>query len=152
MGVRIVAVWALGVVLGLAFNTNAIAAEKMVKFVMKDGAIAKSLTGKPGNAVNGRKLAIKRKLGNCLACHVLPIPEQAYHGLIGPELNGVASRLSEGEIRMRIVNPKMANPDTIMPAFYKNEGFERVLKKFKGKSMLTASQVEDLVAYTMTLK
>ena len=146
------AVWAWGGVWGWAFNTNAIAAEKMVKFVMKDGAIAKSLTGKPGNAVNGRKLAINRKLGNCLACHVLPIPEQAFHGLIGPELNGGASRLSEGEIRMRIVNPKMANPDTIMPAFYKNEGFERVLKKFKGKTMLSASQVEDLVAYTMTLK
>ena len=153
MGVRILAVGALGVALGLALSTNAIAAEKMMaKFMIKDGAIAKSLTGKPGNATNGRKLAINRKKGNCLACHVMPIPEQPYHGNVGPDLNGVASRLSEGEVRLRIVNPKVFNPDTIMPAFYRKDGFVRVLKKFKGKTMLSASDVEDLIAYTMTLK
>lgn len=152
MGVRILAVWALGVVLSLSFITNATAAEKLMKYMVKDGAIAKSLTGKPGNAANGRKLAINRKQGNCLACHKLPIPEQPFHGEVGPDLNGVAGRLSEGQVRARIVNPKMDNPDTIMPAFYRNDGFTRVLKKFKGKSMLSASQVEDLVAYAMTLK
>ena len=153
MGVRILAVGALAVVLVLALSINAIAAEKMmVKFMIKDGAIAKSLTGKPGNATNGRKLAINRKMGNCLACHVMPIPEQPYHGNVGPDLNGVASRLSEGEVRLRIVNPKVFNPDTIMPAFYRKDGFVRVLKKFKGKTMLSASDVEDLIAYTMTLK
>ena len=153
LGVRILAVGALGIVLGLAFSTNAIAGkDKLVKFMIKDGAIAKSLTGKPGNAANGRKLAINRKKGNCLACHVLPIPEQPYHGNVGPDLMDVASRLSEGEIRLRIVNPKVFNPDTIMPAFYRKDGFVRVLKKFKGKTMLSASDVEDLVAYTMTLK
>ena len=152
MGVRILAVLALGVVLSFALNTNATAAEKLIKYMVKDGAIAKSLTGKPGDAAKGRKLAISRKQGNCLACHKMPIPEQPFHGEVGPELNGVAGRLSEGQIRAMIVNPKMANPDTIMPAFYRNEGFTRVLKKFKGKAMLSASQVEDLVAYTMTLK
>lgn len=152
MGVRILAVWALGIVLGLAFHTNAIAAEKLVKYVVKDGAITKSLTGKPGDAVKGRNVAINRKKGNCLACHVLPIPEQTFHGNIGPELNGVAGRLSEGEVRARIVNPKLANEGTIMPAFYKNEGFTRVLKGFEGKSLLSASEVEDVVAYVMTLK
>ncbi len=153
MGVRSLAVGALGVVLGLAFSTNAIAAEKkMVNYVVKNGAIAKSLTGKPGNAANGRKLAINRKKGNCLACHKMPIPEQAFHGEMGPELIGVAGRLNEGQIRLRIVDPKFFNRDTIMPAFYKNTGFTRVLKKFKGKTMLSAAQIEDLVAYTMTLK
>ncbi|MEE3050574.1 MAG: sulfur oxidation c-type cytochrome SoxX, partial [Pseudomonadota bacterium] len=139
--------------LSFALSTNTIAAEKMMKkYVVKDGAIAKSLTGKSGNAANGRKLAINRKQGNCLACHVMPIPEQPYHGQIGPDLNGVAGRLKEGEVRARLVNPKLANPDTIMPAFYKKDGFTRVLKKFQGKTMLSAEQVEDLVAYTMTLK
>ncbi len=153
MGVRILAVGALGVVLGLALSTNAIAAEKkMVKFTIKDGAIAKSLTGKPGNAAKGRKLAINRKKGNCLACHVMPIPEQPYHGNVGPPLKGVASRLSAGEVRLRLVNPKMLNPNTMMPAFYRKDGFTRVMKKFKGKTMLSASDIEDLVAYTMTLK
>jgi len=160
LGVRILAVTALGVVLGLALSTNAIAAEKkmakkaekMVKYVVKDGAIAKSLTGKPGDAKKGRKLAINRKKGNCLACHKMPVPEQPFHGELGPELMGVASRLNEGQIRLRIVDPKFFNRDTIMPAFYKNTGFTRVMKKFKGKTMLSAAQVEDLVAYAMTLK
>ncbi len=153
LGVRILAVGALGVVLGLAFSTNAIAGkDKMAKFMIKDGAIAKSLTGKPGNVKNGRKLAINRKKGNCLACHVMPIPEQPFQGNVGPPLKGVASRLSAGEVRLRIVNPKMLNPNTIMPAFYRKAGFVRVMKKFKGKTMLSASDVEDLVAYTMTLK
>lgn len=153
MRVRTLAVFAAGIALSVAISTNAMAAEKMMmKYMVKDGAIAKSLTGKPGNVANGRKLAINRKQGNCLACHVMPIPEQPYHGKIGPELNGVASRLSEGEVRLRIVNPKVLNPESIMPAFYRKDGFHRVLKKFKGKTMLSAQQVEDLVAYTMTLK
>jgi len=90
--------------------------------------------------------------GNCLACHVLPIPEQQFHGDVGPDLSESAGNLSEGEIRLRIVNPKVVNPDTIMPAFYRNDGFERVLKNFQGKTMLSAQQVEDVVAYMMTLK
>ena len=153
MGFKTLAISALGVALSFALSTNAIAAEKvMMKYVIKDGAIAKSLTGRPGNAANGRKLAINRKLGNCLACHVMPIPEQTFHGLVGPDLNGVASRRSAGEVRLLIVNPKLANPDTIMPAFYRKDGLHRVMKKFQGKTMLSAEQVEDLVAYTMTLK
>ena len=160
MGFKTFAISVLGVALSFTLGACATAAEKktmkseqmLVKFVVKDGAIAKSLTGKSGNAAKGRKLAINRKKGNCLACHVMPIPEQPYHGLIGPDLNGVAKRLTEGEVRARLVNPKLANPDTIMPAFYRKDGFERVLKKFKGKTMLSAEQVEDLVAYTMTLK
>ena len=153
MGFKTLAISALGVALSFALSTNAIAAEKMMmKYVVKDGAIAKSLTGKPGNAANGRKLAINRKLGNCLACHVMPIPEQTFHGLVGPDLNGVASRRSADEVRLLIVNPKLANPDTIMPAFYRKDGLHRVMKKFQGKTMLSAAQIEDLVAYTMTLK
>lgn len=153
MGVRILAVGALGIVLGLALSTNAIAGkDKIVKYVIKDGGIAKSLTGKPGNAASGRKLAINRKKGNCLACHVMPISEQPFHGDVGPELLGVASRLTEAQVRLRIVDPKFFNSGTIMPAFYKNTGFVRVRKKFKGKTMLSAAQIEDLVAYTMTLK
>ena len=153
MGVRTLAVFAAGVALSVAISANALAAEKMMmKYMVKDGAIAKSLTGKAGDVANGRKLAINRKQGNCLACHVMPIPEQPFHGNAGPDLNGVASRLSVGEVRLRLVDPKIVNPDTFMPAFYRKDGFHRVLKKFQGKTMLSAQQIEDLVAYTMTLK
>ncbi len=143
---------AMTVSLGLLLGTGA-QAEELVKFEIVGGErIDKSLTGQPGDPANGRKLAIDRKLGNCLACHVLPIPEQPFHGGVGPDLNGVAGNLSEGELRLRVVNSKVVNPDTIMPAFYRNDGFERVLKNFQGKSMLSAQQVEDIVAYLMTLK
>jgi len=136
----------------MVFVSEAPAAE-LVKYMVKDGiSIPKSLTGKPGDPKMGRKLTINRKLGNCLACHVMPIPEQQFHGLVGPDLNGVASRLKEGEVRLRIVNPKAVNPETIMPAFYRNAKLHRVMKKFKGKTMLSAQQVEDIVAYVMTLK
>lgn len=139
-------------VAGLTALAN-VAAEELVKIKIVDGnSIPDSLTGKSGDPVKGRALAIDRKKGNCLACHALPVPEQPYHGEVGPDLNGIASRLSEGEIRLRIVNPKYANPNTIMPAFYRTEGLHRVAKKFQGKPMLTASQVEDVVAYLKTLK
>ena len=139
----------------VAFSSALMAGEmkKLVKYkVVDDTSIPASLTGKPGDAKKGRKTAINRKKGNCLACHVLPIPEQPYHGLIGPDLNGVASRYTAGEIRLRIVDPKKVNEDTIMPSFYRNDGFHRVLKKFKGKTVLSAAEVEDIVAYMMTLK
>ena len=143
---------AVAVSLGLLLGAGA-QAEELVKFEIVGGeSIDKSLTGQPGDPANGRKLAINRKLGNCLACHVLPIPEQPFHGDVGPDLSESGSNLSEGEIRLRVVNSKILNPDTIMPAFYRNDGFERVLKKFQGKTMLSAQQVEDVVAYVMTLK
>lgn len=152
MGAKTKAIMAAGFALTVAIATNATAAEMAMYKVVKGESIPKSLTGKAGDPANGRKLAIDRKKGNCLACHVMPIPEQSFHGLVGPELKGVAGRLSEGEIRLRIVNSKIVNPDTIMPAFYKKDGLTRVLKKFKGKTMLSAAEVEDVVAYVKTLK
>ncbi len=138
--------------LGLLLGAGA-QAEELVKYQIVGGErIDESLTGQPGDPANGRKLAINRKQGNCLACHVLPIPEQPFHGDVGPDLSETGGNLSEGEIRLRIVDSKVLNPDTIMPAFYRNDGFERVLKKFQGKTMLSAQQVEDVVAYLMTLK
>jgi len=125
----------------------------LVEYTVKDeSTIEKSLTGKPGNVKKGRSLAINRKKGNCLACHKMPIPEQQFHGNIGPELSGIGDSYSAGEFRLLIVNSKIINPDTIMPAFYRKDGYNRVLKKFKGKTILLAQEVEDIVAYLLTLK
>lgn len=123
-----------------------------VKYTVKDDAIAKSLTGKPGDPVKGRAVSINRKKGNCLACHKIPIPEQQYHGNTGPDLAGVGSRYKPGELRLRVVNPKLVNEATFMPAFYRTDGLHRVQKKWQGKTLLTAQQVEDVVAYLSTLK
>lgn len=141
-----------GLVAAFALAPGNAGAQELVKFTVKDGeSIEKSLTGKPGNPEAGMKAAIHRKKGNCLACHAMP-GDQPFQGNIGPDLTGVGGRYSVGEIRLRVVNPKFANPDTIMPAFYKADGLHRVLKKFEGKTLLTAQEVEDIVAYLATLK
>lgn len=117
-----------------------------------DGAVEASLTGKVGDPEAGKAAAIHRRKGNCLACHAMPIPEQQFHGEVGPDLSEVADRLTAADVRGRIVNPKHVNPDTIMPAFYRVSGLKGVPDKFKGKTMLSAQEVEDIVAYLMTLK
>ena len=125
----------------------------LVPYIIVDEvSIPNSLTGVAGDAKNGRKLAINRKKGNCLACHTMPIPEQQFHGETGPTLYGVAKRLSEGELRMQIVNSKVTNENTMMPAFYRTFGYTRPLKKFIGKTILKPQEVEDIVAYLQTLE
>ncbi len=147
---KMIIVSAFAAVLMLAGTANA---DGLVKYEIVDNGISKSLTGKSGDAVKGEKTFTNRKLGNCLACHqVTAIPSQPFHGEIGPSLDGVADRYSEAELRMQVVNAKVINPDTIMPAFYRTDGFERVLKKFQGKPILNAEQVEDVLAYLKTLK
>ena len=154
MKIRTLVAAAMGVAVSAAFSLSAMAGTpKLINYkIVGESSIPKSLTGKPGNAKKGRKLAVHRKKGNCLACHKMPIPEQQFHGEIGPDLAGVGSRYSAGELRLLIVNPKVVNEDTIMPAFYKNTGFNAVLKKFKGKTVISAQDVEDIIAYLLTLK
>ncbi len=123
------------------------------EYKVEDEAIKASLTGQAGNVDNGKKVFLNRKKGNCLACHVVSsLKDQPFHGEVGPPLDGAASRWSEGELRLRIVNSKLLNEDTIMPAFHRADGLHRVLKKFKGKTMLSAQEVEDVLAYVMTMK
>jgi L-cysteine S-thiosulfotransferase len=122
-----------------------------VKF--NDGAVADALTDAVGDAVEGRAVFAGRKLGNCLACHVnTEMPEQSFQGEVGPPLDGVADRWSETELRGIVSNSKMTFDDTIMPAFYVDTGYTRILEKFDGAPILSAQQVEDVVAYLLTLK
>ena len=121
--------------------------------VFNDGAIGVTLTGQAGDPAAGRKVFMNRKQGNCLACHANEdMSDQSFHGEVGPALDGVADRWEAAELRGIVVNSKMMFEGTIMPAFYKDGGFERNLKKFQGKSILNAQQVEDVVAYLLTLK
>ena len=119
--------------------------------IVDDMAINEPLTDTVGDVVNGRKLAVNRKKGNCLACHVMPISEQSFHGETAPSLYGVGNRLSEGELRLQLVNSKVTNENTMMPSFYRVTGYNRILKKFDGKTILSAQEVEDIVAYLKTL-
>lgn len=123
-----------------------------VKF--EDNKISMSLSGKAGNAASGKIWFANRKLGNCLACHTnKDMADKPFHGEIGPTLDGVAGRYSEPELRAILVNSKQALSDeTIMPGFYRVDPGARVAKKFKGKTILSAQQLEDIIAYLQTLK
>lgn len=119
----------------------------------QDFAIAAPLCGLVGNPERGRALAIDSHGGNCLACHQMPIPEHQFHGTVGPPLFAIGERYNEGQIRLRIVDEQQINPMTIMPGFYRHpETTNRIADDFWGKTMLTAQQIEDLVAYLVTLK
>ena len=119
----------------------------------EDGAVTASLTGVAGDPVKGKDWFTGRKLGNCLACHMnSDASTESFHGEVGPELDGVAERWTEAELRGIVANAKMMFDGTIMPAFYKDAGYNRPLGKFEGKAILSAQQVEDIVAYLKTLK
>ncbi len=110
------------------------------------------LTEGPRGPENGRAVVIDRGLGNCLACHQIPgLADEPFHGSIGPSLAGVANQYSEQDLRLRVVAPGLQNSITIMPAFQRNKGLFRVMPEFLGKSILTGGQVEDVVAFLLTL-
>ena len=135
-------------------GSSAFAADIMpANVVFNDGAVGATLTAQAGDPAAGRKVFRNRKLGNCLACHANEdMSDQSFHGEVGPALDGVADRWEAAELRGIVVNSTMMFEGTIMPAFYKDAGFERNLKNFQGKSILNAQQVEDVVAYLLTLK
>ncbi len=110
------------------------------------------LSGAKGDAARGRAIVVNRQLGLCLLCHSGPFPEERFQGNLGPDLNGIGARLSEGQIRLRVADPGRLNPATLMPAYFRSEGLTRVAPAFQGKSVLTAKQIEDVVAFLTTLK
>lgn len=124
----------------------------LVAYSVAGDAIPKPLTSVPGDPKRGEAVVVDRKLGNCLACHTLPIANAADPGNVGPPLAGIGKRLSAGQLRLRVVDMKKVDPNTIMPAFYRVSDLHDVDPKFSGKPILEAQQVEDVVAYLQTLK
>lgn len=130
------------------FVGNAIAGDS----TFATDSIPASLTGAKGDPVRGRALVANRQVGLCLLCHSGPFPEERLQGNLAPGLAAVGTRFSEGQIRLRIVDSAKVNPQSIMPAYYKSEGLTRVAPAFRGKTVLTPEQIEDIVAYLLTLK
>jgi sulfur-oxidizing protein SoxX len=114
--------------------------------------IPAALTGERGDAARGRAIVADRSVGLCLLCHSGPFPEVRLQGTLAPDLRGAGARLSEGQIRLRIVDSSRVNPATIMPPYFQTDGLNRVAPAFNGKTLLTAGQIEDVVAYLVTLK
>ena len=126
-----------------------------------EGAVEQSLSGVAGDAANGRIIVGDKKQGNCVACHmVTDLADVPFHGEIGPMLDGAGERWSEAELRGIVANAKIMFEDSMMPSFYKTEGFTRPGDAYTGKAadpetfgpLLSAQQIEDVVAYLMTLK
>src|SRR5688572_4829698 len=115
-------------------------------------AIPAPLNGAKGDPARGRAIVLNRNVGLCLLCHSGPFPEERFQGAIAPDLRGTGARLSPGQIRLRIVDPARLNPETIMPAYYRTEGLTRVAPAYQGKPVLTAEQIEDIVAFLATLR
>jgi sulfur-oxidizing protein SoxX len=140
----------------LCIGVSAAAAEVVApaNVQIKDNAVMASLTGKPGDAAVGRKVFANKKLGNCLACHAdKDLSKELFHGNVGPTLDGAASRWKPEQLRAILVNSKAVfGPDTVMPGFYSLDVGKHVAKAFVGKTILSAEQVEDIVAYVSTLK
>ena len=115
-------------------------------------AIEQSLSGTPGDPVRGRAIVVNRQVGLCLLCHSGPFPEERFQGNLAPTLAGAGSRWSEGQLRLRIADSGRINPATIMPAYHRTEGLTRVAPAFKAQPVLNAQQIEDVVAFLLTLK
>lgn len=144
-----------------AVMTSSAAAEIIAPsdVVFQDGAVSESLSGQPGNPDEGAVL-MNKGAGNCIACHqVTALSNLPFHGEIGPPLDGVADRWSEAELRGIVANAKVMFEESMMPSFYRTEGFVRLGDAYSGQAhqgevepLLTAQQVEDVVSYLMTLK
>ena len=132
-------------------STSGAAQEALAPYTVAGEAIPLSLTGKPGDPASGRAIVVKRE-NTCLLCHSGPFPEQRFQGDLSPNLKGTGARWSEGELRLRLVDASRLNPATIMPSYYRVDGLTRVAPAYQGKPVLTAEQIEDVVAYLMTLK
>jgi sulfur-oxidizing protein SoxX len=128
------------------------AEEALRPHAVEGDAIPGSLTGVPGDSSRGKAIVVSRQSGLCLLCHSAPLPEEKFQGTIGPDLKGAGSRYTEGQLRLRIVDQGLVNPGTIMPAYYRLEGLDRVAATFRGKTVLTAQQIEDVVAFIKTLR
>lgn len=135
----------------LALALIVMAPTAMAQEIVGD-AIPRSLTDEPGDAARGRVIVANRSIGLCLLCHSGPIAEERFQGDLAPSLAGAGARWSAGQLRLRIVDGSRLNADTIMPPYYRTTGLQRVGRNFQGKTILTAAQVEDVVAYLVTLK
>lgn len=144
------------------FGGAALAGEvgpKEVAFT-EDGAIEASLTGTAGDAANGAIIMGTKSKGNCVACHeITALADVPFHGEVGPLMDGAGDRWSEAELRGLVANAKMTFEGTMMPAFYKMDGFIRPGDAYTGKAptealtpILTAQEIEDVVAFLVTLK
>ncbi|WP_442919113.1 sulfur oxidation c-type cytochrome SoxX [Methylobacterium sp. Leaf118] len=138
---------------GLALALTAARAEEGAEpvTIVGDG-IPAPLTGRPGDPARGRAIVTDRARGLCLLCHAGPFPEERFQGNLAPDLAGIGARRSPAQLRLRLVDGQALNPDTIMPSYYRLSGLVRVGRAWQGRPILTAAEIEDVVAFLATLR
>jgi L-cysteine S-thiosulfotransferase len=136
----------------LAIQVGAAAAAPLLPVEIVGDAIPRSLTGEPGDPARGRKLVVDRQHGLCLLCHTGPFPEERFQGTLAPDLRGAGIRWSEGQLRLRIVDSRRLNPETVMPSYYRTDGLTRVARAWENRPVLSAQEIEDVVAFLTTLR
>jgi sulfur-oxidizing protein SoxX len=147
-GFRISAPILAGALLTLPGGTGA---QELRSYTIVGDAIPQSLTGTAGDATRGRALVVERS-STCILCHSGPFPEQKFQGDLAPDLTGSGSRWSEGQLRLRLVDASRLNAATIMPSYYRVDGLTRVGTLWRGKPILSAEHIEDIVAYLASLR
>ena len=128
------------------------AAQPAPGYTVTGDAIAEPLGGLRGDAQRGRAIVLDRRAGLCLLCHSGPFPEERFQGDLAPDLKGAGARWSEGQLRLRMVDSARLNPNTLMPSYYRTTDLTRVAAAFRDKPVLSAAQIEDVIAFLMTLK
>lgn len=113
--------------------------------------IEASLTGRPGDPARGQRIVQDRALSACLLCHAGPFPLPHLQGTVGPSLAGIGARLGPAQLRLRLVDPAHLNQDTVMPSYGRTDRLNQVGRQWQGKPVLTAEQIEDVVAFLATL-
>ena len=149
MSARVALAAAVGCALAAGVSVRA---EALRPYTIVGDAIPASLTGAKGDPARGRAIVTNRNVGLCLLCHSGPFPDERFQGNMAPDLERVGKRWSEGELRLRLVDARRLNPATIMPPYYVVDGMNRVVPSLRGKPILTAEQIEDVVAFLMTLR
>lgn len=124
----------------------------LVPYKVEGDGISQPLTTIAGDVARGRAIVANRQVGLCLLCHAGPLPEERFQGNLAPDLAGSGTRWSQAQLRLRIVDAGRINPDTIMPAYYRIDGLNNVAPAVRGKPILDAQQVEDVVTYLRSLK
>ncbi len=149
LGIQIIGAWLAAA--AVAALPLAASASELRAYAVVGDAIPQSLTGLPGDVTRGRALAVDRT-STCILCHSGPFPEQKFQGDLAPGLGGAGSRWSEGQLRLRLVDASRLNAATIMPSYYRVEALDRVGAAWRGKPILSAEQIEDIVAYLTSLR
>jgi len=144
--------WCLTVAISLLLGWATPLLAESVQFDAVSGSIDKPLTDQPGDATRGRALVLSRQTGLCILCHNGPFPEEYFQGNLAPELGQSASRLTAWQLRAHLVAPQRFNPDTIMPSYLNSDGLIKVAGQYRGKSILAEQDIEDIVAFLLTLK